>query len=120
MIISVLIRAPAYSKGHEAPMIEIGRDPIAAMGIMSFAFVCSQVVFSNYLSQKNQSLNAWKMSTFLSTVMSWTISISFAAIGYLSFGKDVNSNVFSNFPSDDNVINVGRFALGLSMVLTVP
>lgn len=120
MIVSVLIRAPAYAKEHDAPMIEVGRDPIAAMGIMSFAFVCSQVAFSNYLSQRNQSLNGWKLTSFFSTVMSWSISISFAAIGYLCFGKDVSSNIFSNFPADDNVINVGRLALGVSMVLTVP
>lgn len=120
MIITVLIRAPAYSREHEAPMMQVGKDPIAAMGIMSFAFVCSQVAHSNYLSQKNQSLSSWKMTSFVSTLLSWSISISFAAIGYLSFGKDVSSNIFSSFPVDDNVINVGRLALGVSMVLTVP
>lgn len=120
MIFTVLIRAPVYAKNHEAPVLSVGRDPVAAMGIMSFAFVCSQVVFSNYLSQKNQSLSSWKYSSILSSFMSWIISISFAAIGYLSFGQDVTSNIFSSFPADDNVINVGRFALGLSMVLTVP
>ncbi|GAA5815905.1 hypothetical protein MFLAVUS_009424 [Mucor flavus] len=120
MIVTVLIRAPAYSREHEAPMMQVGKDPIAAMGIMSFAFVCSQVAHSNYLSQKNQSLSSWKMTSFVSTLLSWSISISFAAIGYLSFGKDVSSNIFSSFPVDDNVINVGRLALGVSMVLTVP
>ncbi|KAI7903321.1 transmembrane amino acid transporter protein-domain-containing protein [Cokeromyces recurvatus] len=120
MIISVLIRAPYYAKDHEAPLLTIGSDPIATMGIMSFAFVCSQVVFSNYLSQKNQSLGSWKITSYLSTFISWFVSIAFAAIGYLSFGKDATSNIFSSFPADDHVINVGRFALGLSMVLTVP
>ncbi|OBZ88437.1 putative sodium-coupled neutral amino acid transporter 11 [Choanephora cucurbitarum] len=120
MIISVLIRAPAYAPYHDAPLFEVGKDPIAAMGIMSFAFVCTQVAFSNYLSQKNQSLPSWKASSAISTLLSWTISILFAAIGYLSFGKDVTSNIFSCFPADDPVINVGRLALGLSMILTVP
>lgn len=120
MILTVLIRAPAYSPQHEAPMDIFGTDPIAAAGIMSFAFVCSQVAFNNFLSQRNQSATAWAATSGLSTLMSWSISITFALIGYLSFGKDVQSNIFSNFPDDDDVINVGRFALGLSMVLTVP
>ncbi|KAI8991737.1 transmembrane amino acid transporter protein-domain-containing protein [Mycotypha africana] len=120
MIFSVLFRAPVYSKDHTAPLMTVGKDPFAAMGIMSFAFVCSQVAFQNYLSQKNQTTSSWKISSVLSTCMSWTISMSFAAIGYLSFGQDVNSNVFSNFPEDDHIINIGRLALGLSMVLTVP
>ncbi|RCH78960.1 hypothetical protein CU098_003849 [Rhizopus stolonifer] len=120
MILSVLIRAPAYAPEHQAPLFEVGKDPIGAMGIMSFAFVCSQVAFSNYLSQKNQSMTGWQVSSALSTFLSWSISILFAVIGYLSFGQDVTSNIFSNFPADDHIINIGRLALGLSMVLTVP
>ncbi|KAI8146116.1 transmembrane amino acid transporter protein-domain-containing protein [Fennellomyces sp. T-0311] len=120
MIISVLIRAPAYSKVHEAPLSMWGTDPVSAVGIMSFALVCSQVSFNNYLSQRNQSSTAWGCTSGLSTFISWSISILFAIIGYLSFGVDVKSNIFANFPDDDNVINVGRLALGLSMVLTVP
>ncbi|KAI8976906.1 transmembrane amino acid transporter protein-domain-containing protein [Pilobolus umbonatus] len=120
MIISVLIRAPAYSPEHDSPLFTVGTDPIGAMGIMSFAFVCSQVVFSNYLSQKQQKMVSWGVTSILSTFMSWMISMLFAVIGYLSFGKDVSSNIFSNFPADDHVINVGRLALGLSMVLTIP
>ena len=120
MIISVLIRAPAYSKMHDAPLSMWGTDPVSAVGIMSFALVCSQVSFNNYLSQRNQSSTAWGCTSGLSTFLSWSISVIFAVIGYLSFGVDVKSNIFANFPEDDNVINVGRLALGLSMVLTVP
>ncbi|KAI7860015.1 transmembrane amino acid transporter protein-domain-containing protein [Circinella umbellata] len=120
MILSVLIRAPAYSTMHDAPLTMWGTDPVSAIGIMSFALVCSQVAFSNYLSQRNQSSTAWGCTTGLSTFMSWIISITFAIIGYLCFGKDVESNIFANFPENDNVINVGRLSLGLSMVLTVP
>lgn len=120
MIFAVLIRAPVYAPDHDAPLFKIGKDPIGAMGIMSFAFVCTQVAFSNYLSQKNQSMSAWKLTSGLSTVMSWSISILFAVIGYLSFGQDVSSNIFSNFPADDNIVNIGRLSLGVSIILTVP
>ncbi|OAD74679.1 hypothetical protein PHYBLDRAFT_99197, partial [Phycomyces blakesleeanus NRRL 1555(-)] len=120
MILTVLIRAPAYAPQHDAPLFTIGQDPFGAMGIITFAFVCTQVGFSNFLSQKNQSTSAWSITSFLSTAMSFIISIMFAAIGYLSFGMDVNPNIFANFPADDNIINIGRLALGVSMILTVP
>ncbi|KAI9318589.1 transmembrane amino acid transporter protein-domain-containing protein [Dichotomocladium elegans] len=120
MIITVLARAPTYARQHEAPLNVFGKDPIAAAGIMSFALVCSQVAFNNFLSQRNQSSKAWSATSALSTFMSWSISITFALIGYLSFGKDVDSNIFANFPGEDNIINIGRLALGLSMILTVP
>ncbi|ORZ18039.1 transmembrane amino acid transporter protein-domain-containing protein [Absidia repens] len=120
MVLTVLIRAPSYAGQHDAPLLAIGRDPVAATGIMSFAFVCSQVAFSNYLSQRNQSLSAWSKTSAFSTLLSWVISISFAVVGYLSFGVDADANIFSNFPVDDHVINIGRLALGVSMILTVP
>ncbi|ORZ13551.1 transmembrane amino acid transporter protein-domain-containing protein [Absidia repens] len=120
MVLTVLIRAPSYAGQNDTPLFSLGRDPVAATGIMSFAFVCSQVAFSNYLSQRNQSLSTWLQSSALSTTISWTISISFAVVGYLSFGVNADANIFSNFPVDDHVINVGRLALGISMILTVP
>lgn len=120
MIITFLIRAPAYAPLHDAPLTFLGEDPISALGIMSFALVCTQVALSNFLSQRNQSVSGWRATTFVSTLISWSISMAFAFIGYLSFGKDVQSNIFSNFPAEDNVINVGRLALGVSMILTVP
>ncbi|KAI8089001.1 transmembrane amino acid transporter protein-domain-containing protein [Halteromyces radiatus] len=120
MVLTVMIRAPLYAGQHDAPLLMLGRDPVAATGIMAFSFVCSQVVFSNYLSQRNQSLSAWAKTSSLSTFFSWTISISFAIIGYLSFGVDADANIFSNFPIDDPIINIGRLTLGISMILTVP
>ncbi|CAO3639088.1 unnamed protein product [Cunninghamella echinulata] len=120
MVLTVLIRAPAYSGKNDTPLFTLGKDPVAATGIMSFAFVCSQVAFSNYLSQKNQSLKSWSQTSGVSTFMSWIISISFAVVGYLSFGVEANSNIFSNFDLDDPVINVGRLSLGVSMIFTVP
>ncbi|ORX59794.1 hypothetical protein DM01DRAFT_1361798 [Hesseltinella vesiculosa] len=120
MILTVLIRAPSSIGQHETPYMRQGQDPLAAIGIMSFAFVCSQVAFSNYLSQRNQNLSAWLGTSYLSSGTSWLISMAFAVVGYVSFGVDANANLFSNFPNDDGIINVGRLALALSMVLTVP
>ncbi|KAI8067833.1 transmembrane amino acid transporter protein-domain-containing protein [Gongronella butleri] len=120
MVLTVLIRAPLSIGQHETPFFKQGTDPLAAIGIMSFAFVCSQVAFSNYLSQKDQTMRAWLGTSYLSSAISWIVSISFAIVGYVSFGVDANANLFSNFPADDPIINIGRFALALSMVLTVP
>jgi sodium-coupled neutral amino acid transporter 11 len=91
-----------------------------ALGIMAFAFTCHQVAFNNYLTLEDQSTTSWKLTTMLSTGMSWIISITFAIIGYICFGKNVQSNLFMNFASDDPLINVGRFALSFSMILTIP
>jgi sodium-coupled neutral amino acid transporter 11 len=69
---------------------------------------------------KQQAIESWKMTTTLASIITWIVSISFAAIGYLSFGVDVQPNLFLNFPPDDLVVNIARFALGFSMILTIP
>ena len=120
IILTLLIRAPAYAKSHESPLEWEGPDIFGALGILAFAFACSHVCFSVFLSLKEQTVRSWTISTTMASVMSWTVSISFAVIGYLSFGKDVQANLFLNFPADDMIVNIGRFALGFSMILTIP
>lgn len=120
IIITLLIRAPAYAKSHESPLNWEGPDIFGALGILAFAFACSHVCFSVFLSLKDQTIRSWTITTTMASVMSWTVSISFAVIGYLSFGQDVEPNLFLNFPADDFVVNIGRFALGFSMILTIP
>ncbi|KAG2210255.1 hypothetical protein INT47_003240 [Mucor saturninus] len=120
ILITLLIRAPAYAKSHESPLNWEGPDIFGALGILAFAFACSHVCFSVFLSLKDQTIRSWTISTTLATIMSWSVSISFAVIGYLSFGQDVEPNLFLNFPAEDYVVNIGRFALGFSMILTIP
>ncbi|KAI9487551.1 MAG: transmembrane amino acid transporter protein-domain-containing protein [Benjaminiella poitrasii] len=120
ILVTLLVRAPAYAKSHEAPLEWKGPDIFGALGILAFAFACSHVCFSVFLSLKEQTVKSWSITTTLASIMSWFVSISFALIGYLSFGKDVQPNLFLNFPDDDLMVNIGRFALGFSMILTIP
>ncbi|OBZ91666.1 putative sodium-coupled neutral amino acid transporter 11 [Choanephora cucurbitarum] len=120
ILLTILIRAPAYAPKESIPLEWVGDDVFGALGIMAFAFTCHQVSFNNYLTLEDQSISNWKHTTILSTGMSWIISMTFAVIGYLCFGSNVQSNLFMNFASDDPIVNIGRFALSISMILTIP
>lgn len=120
IIIALLWRAPTYSKSHESPLDWESPDLFGALGILAFAFSCPHVCFSVYLSLKQQTVKAWNITTTLASIMTWIVSIAFAVVGYLSFGVDVQPNLFLNFPSDDLIVNIARFALGFSMILTIP
>ncbi|KAG2232339.1 hypothetical protein INT48_002288 [Thamnidium elegans] len=120
ILLTILIRAPAYAPQEPIELEWIGGDVFGALGIMAFAFTCHQVAFNNFLTLQNQTTSNWKHTTILSTGISWIISISFACIGYMCFGSNVQSNLFMNFATDDPVINLGRFALSISMILTIP
>lgn len=120
ILLTILIRAPAYAPKESIPLEVVGDDVFGALGIMAFAFTCHQVAFNNYLTLEDQSTSSWKHTTIFSTSISWLISMIFAIIGYLCFGANVQSNLFMNFASDDPIINIGRFALSMSMILTIP
>ncbi|KAI7853258.1 transmembrane amino acid transporter protein-domain-containing protein [Circinella umbellata] len=121
IILVIMIRAPAYiPQDHKWPITWTGPDLFGALGIIAFAFACPHVAFNNYLAQRNQSSRAWYWTTITATSMSWGVTILFALVGYLSFGEQVHPNLFLNFAPDDGIINIGRFALGFSMILTIP
>ncbi|CEG74708.1 hypothetical protein RMATCC62417_09876 [Rhizopus microsporus] len=120
IILALIWRAPAYSKSHEAPLAWHGPDIFGALGILAFAFACPHVCFNVFLSLKHQTMRSWNTTTTYASIMSWIVSISFALVGYLCFGKDVQPNLFLNFPADDLIVNIARFLLGFSMILTIP
>jgi sodium-coupled neutral amino acid transporter 11 len=120
ILITILIRAPAYAPKESIPLEWIGDDVFGALGIMAFAFTCHQVAFSNFLTLQDQSTSSWRHTTIMSTALSWIISMTFAIVGYMCFGSNVQSNLFMNFASDDPIVNIGRFALSISMILTIP
>lgn len=120
ILFTIIIRAPLYTAGHRVPLNWVGPNFFPAVGIMAFAFVCTQIAFMNYLTLRDQRSRTWGWASAIANGIAWTISMAFAVVGYLNFGEDVMPNLFLNFPQDDVVINVGRFCLGLSMVLTIP
>lgn len=63
---------------------------------------------------------AWGQATGIAVSLSWLISFVFAIIGFMSFGEDVQPNIFNSFPLTDGLINFGRGLLGFSMFLTFP
>lgn len=120
VLLTIILRAPAYIPDEPIPVTWVGPDVFGALGVFAFAFTCSQVAFNNYLTLEDQSSHNWNQSTMLSTFTSWMISMVFAILGYFCFGESVQPNLFMNFATDDWVINVGRFILGCTMVLTIP
>ena len=100
IIFTIILRAPAYAE-PQFPLTWLGDDIFGALGIMAFAFTCSQVAFNNYLTMGDQSADAWRSTTRISTTMSWAIPITFAVVGFVCFGPNVQPNLFMNFASDD-------------------
>ncbi|KAH8556713.1 transmembrane amino acid transporter protein-domain-containing protein [Umbelopsis sp. PMI_123] len=120
ILLTVIIRCPAYASEHASPVTVVGSDVLGSLGIMAFAFGCAQVAFSNFLSLKDQSAQSWSRTTAMATSLSLILALGFGYIGYFTFGVDVQANMFLNFSPTDPVINFGRLALAISLILTIP
>jgi hypothetical protein len=43
ILLTIIIRCPAYASQHESPITIVGHDILGSLGIMAFAFGCAQV-----------------------------------------------------------------------------
>src|SRR5690606_4933024 len=98
---SVAIRAPYYTGDEKVEFVFVGDNVFPAIGVMAFAFMSTHTSFMNYLSLRDQSNKGWALTTTLAVSMSLTVSLTFAIIGYVSFGDKIGPNIFNNFPDDD-------------------
>ncbi|KAK9710684.1 hypothetical protein K7432_008259, partial [Basidiobolus ranarum] len=90
-IISIIIglRAPLYAKEHHTEYNWFGDNVFPAIGIMSFSYVTTPVAFMNYLSLSNANFQRWKSTTGLAVGGSLLCFLSFAIVGYSSFGDQI-------------------------------
>ncbi|KAG0198986.1 hypothetical protein BGX31_004411, partial [Mortierella sp. GBA43] len=120
ILLVVAVRGFHYAPEHQRSYAFVGDNVFPAIGVMSFALLCSQTAFLNFESMKQPTRKAWGQATSIAVFWSWLVSFAFAIFGFVAFGVDVKANIFNSFPVKDNLINVGRLLLGFSMYLTYP
>merc|ERR1711907_788310 len=101
---------PAWSFSHAAYM--------QAFGAMCFAYVCHHSSFLVYTSLDNPSPKRWMLVTHISIGFAIAASLILSIAGYAAFQNDTKANVLSNFPVEDNAINVCRLCLAATMFFT--
>ncbi|NWV17418.1 AVT2 protein, partial [Origma solitaria] len=95
-------------------------NAVQAVGVMSFAFICSHNTFLIYGSLEEPTLRNWSQITHLSVSLALVISIVFATCGYLTFTGYTEGDLFENYCRDDNLATFGRFCYGTTVILTFP
>lgn len=73
-----------------------------------------------YGSLKTPTLDRFARVTHYSTFISMCACLLMAISGFLTFGDKTAGNVLNNFPTDNIVVNIARFCLGLNMLTTLP
>lgn len=118
LFICVIVRTPNYSNWH--PVTVVGNDVFSAFGVMAFAFVSNQIAFLNYMTLRGRGIIPWSKAVIIGISTSWVISMTFAVIGFVTFGSNVSENVVLSYGKDDALINFARIVVSFSLMLTYP
>ncbi|KAF8906531.1 amino acid transporter [Gymnopilus junonius] len=124
IVFSVLIEGPHVPpelKGKREGRFSLIEPGIfQAIGVISFAFVCHHNSLLIYGSLRTPTLDRFAKVTHISTFISLVSCMTLAISAYLVFTDKTQGNILNNFPQNDALINVARFAFGLNMFTTLP
>ncbi|KOC16306.1 amino acid transporter [Aspergillus flavus AF70] len=111
-------RVPSESRGEVKSLMIVNSGFFQAVGVISFGR--SQTALLIYGSLKKPTLDRFARVTHYSTGVSLAMCLTMGISGFLFFGSQTQGNVLNNFPSDNIIVNVARFCLGLNMLTTLP
>eukprot|EP01064_Diplonema_japonicum_P008934 TRINITY_DN16409_c0_g1_i1.p1 TRINITY_DN16409_c0_g1~~TRINITY_DN16409_c0_g1_i1.p1 ORF type:complete len:526 (+),score=55.39 TRINITY_DN16409_c0_g1_i1:50-1579(+) len=97
---------------------EKSQEILQGIGQILFAFVCHHSSFLVRSSMKNPKL--WSGVTHFSVSVACCLSVVLAVAGHRTFKDCTRPNVLNSFKVDDEVINVARLLLSVTMILTYP
>ncbi|KAJ2774599.1 hypothetical protein IWQ56_000511 [Coemansia nantahalensis] len=117
----VAVRGPAYRTSPEpAPTPVFGPSVLPALGVIAFAYACSQTAFQSYLTLRHRTMAGWRLAAGYANGLALVIYLAFAVTSYRSFGLRTEPNLLNNFAHDDALANVARVLLAFSLTLTYP
>ncbi|KAF5856291.1 hypothetical protein ETB97_007619 [Aspergillus alliaceus] len=119
-VITQGFRVPSESRGEVKSLLFVNSGFFQAAGVISFAFVCHHNSLLIYGSLKKPTLDRFARVTHYSTGVSLLMCLTMGISGFLFFGSQTQGNVLNNFPSDNIMVNIARFCLGLNMLTTLP
>ncbi|XP_006461096.1 hypothetical protein AGABI2DRAFT_221574 [Agaricus bisporus var. bisporus H97] len=124
IVITVVVegpKVPAELKGDPSKKWSIaGPGIFQAIGVISFAFVCHHNSLLIFGSLRTPSLDRFARVTHISTSISFISCAILAVAGFTVFTDKTQGNILNNFPKDDLLINIARFAFGMNMFTTLP
>lgn len=123
--IVALVRLPRMSKQlpfeeAELDIALIGLPLLKCFTISLFAFICHMNVVSVAGELHHPTESRARKIAFRSASTQLLFYIVIGLSGYISFGKAVNQNFITNYPSDDPLILVCRLLLTLTIFFALP
>lgn len=113
------------TRSQQWRLLETHPDYFAALGTISFAFVCHHQTFLVLGSLANPTPRRFALTTAIAIFGSFALSLTMAVAGYLTFYEDTMGDIFKNYAdisdlSAPGLLTTARLLLALNMVITYP
>ncbi|KAJ1741362.1 hypothetical protein LPJ78_002423 [Coemansia sp. RSA 989] len=121
IVVIVALRGPTYHTTPEpVPKPVLGPSALPAIGVIAFAYSCTQTSYQSYQTLRHKTLSGWRTASAFASSLAVVIYLAFSIISYQSFGLDTQPNLLNNFDNSDQLANVARVLLAFSLTLTYP
>ncbi|XP_020516673.1 putative sodium-coupled neutral amino acid transporter 8 [Labrus bergylta] len=85
-----------------------------------FGFQCHEACIAIYSSMENQKLSHWVLISVLSMFFCLLIYTLTGVYGFMTFGRDVASDILMSYPGNDVVMIISRLLFGISIITIYP
>ena len=104
---------------------EVHSEYFSALGTISFAFVCHHQTFLVLGSLANATPRRFAITTASAIFGSFTLSLTMAVAGYMTFYEDTEGDIFNNYSHINDIaspalLTTAKLFLALNMIVTFP
>ncbi|XP_073321039.1 putative sodium-coupled neutral amino acid transporter 8 [Pagrus major] len=85
-----------------------------------FGFQCHEACIAIYSSMENKKLSHWVIISVLSMFFCLLIYTLTGVYGFMTFGRDVASDILMSYPGNDVVMIISRLLFGISIITIYP
>ncbi|XP_072321194.1 putative sodium-coupled neutral amino acid transporter 8 [Eucyclogobius newberryi] len=85
-----------------------------------FGFQCHEACITIYSSMENQKISHWVGISVVSMFFCLLIYTLTGVYGFMTFGRDVASDILMSYPGNDVVMIISRLLFGISIVTIYP
>ncbi|XP_029984605.1 putative sodium-coupled neutral amino acid transporter 8 [Sphaeramia orbicularis] len=111
---SVII-TPEHSQG-----VSSWASMFSVVPTICFGFQCHEACIAIYSSMENQKLSHWVVISVVSMFFCLLIYTLTGVYGFMTFGRDVASDILMSYPGNDVVMIISRLLFGISIITIYP
>ncbi|KAM4744417.1 putative sodium-coupled neutral amino acid transporter 8 [Anableps anableps] len=112
---SHIVISPEQSRG-----VSSWASMFSVVPTICFGFQCHEACIAIYSSMENQKLLHWVVISALSMFFCLLIYTLTGVYGFLTFGRDVASDILMSYPGNDVVMIISRLLFGISIITIYP